>query len=298
MFNKIIDDIGKELNIKVIHLSDNWLTVLEKNNQIHYIQGYKFDLNNHAIGNIIDDKGLFYDLCKEKNIPIIEHFVIFKNYLKSDVLTYFKNNNRNIVVKGNIGTCGKEVFHVNNEKELFEVIEELFLKEYSLSLCPYYDIQNEYRVIVLNHEARLVYGKIRPMVIGDGKSTINKLIKDNQIYYENKNNIDLTYIPKKNEEIQLNFQFNLSRGAKMFLNIDDKLKKQLIEMALTVTNKLNIIFASIDIIYTTDNKLMVMETNSGVMMSNYIKINKEKGYQDAYNLYKDAIKLMFENDNK
>ena len=87
-FNKIIKKIGEELGIKVTLLSDDWLTILEKDNKIHYIQGYKFDLNNHGIGNILDDKGLFFDLLRYKKIPIIEHLVIFQDYDKKKVLDY------------------------------------------------------------------------------------------------------------------------------------------------------------------------------------------------------------------
>ena len=65
-FNNLIKEICDELNINITLLSDNWLTVLEKDNNINYIQGYKFGLNNHALGNIIDDKGLFYDLLTYK----------------------------------------------------------------------------------------------------------------------------------------------------------------------------------------------------------------------------------------
>ena len=65
-FHNIIKRICEELDIKLTFLSDNWTIVLEKDNQIHYITGYQFDLNNHALGNIMDDKGLFWELLKNK----------------------------------------------------------------------------------------------------------------------------------------------------------------------------------------------------------------------------------------
>lgn len=292
-FNEIIKKIGEELGIKVTHLSDNWLTILEKDGEIHYLQGYKFPLNDHAIGNILDDKGLFYDLCKMKNIPIIEHNVIFSDYKKEDVLNYFNNHGKKIVVKGNIGTCGLEVFKIENQNDLFKCIDTLFLKEFSISLCPYYDIVNEYRVIVLNNEARVIYGKEKPHVIGDGIHNVLYLAKKYNDYYLNNPIDNYDYIPLNGEEIELNFQFNLSRGAVMFTNIDDELKKIIIDLALMITKKLNITFASIDVIKTVDNKLLVMEANSGVMMDNYIRFMGEEGYLKAYNLYKDAIMLIF-----
>ena len=76
-FNKLIKKIGEELEINVTLLSDNWTKVLEKNGKIRYITGYQFDLNNHGIGNIMDDKGLFYDLLKlKKIICLIPQFLL------------------------------------------------------------------------------------------------------------------------------------------------------------------------------------------------------------------------------
>ena len=62
IYKDIISKICNELEIKVTNLSDDWLTVLEKDNKIHYINGYKFDLNNHGIGEIMDNKDLFHSL--------------------------------------------------------------------------------------------------------------------------------------------------------------------------------------------------------------------------------------------
>ena len=101
-------------------------------------------------------------------------------------------------------------------------------------------------------------------------------------------------IPPKGEAVELNYQFNLSRGATMFIDIDKDLKEQLIALALLVSKSVNITFGSIDIIKTVNDELLIMEANSGVMMDNYIRFNGDKGYRDAYNLYKDAIKMMFE----
>ena len=291
-FDTIIDTICKVACIKITYLSDNWIKVLEKDGQVRYIEGYKFDLNNHGVGNIIDDKGLFYDICKLKNLPIIEHYVIFKDYDKDSVIKYFHKNHNEIVIKGNIGTCGKEVYKVNNEKDLFNIINELFKSQYSISLCPYYQIKNEYRTIYLNKELRIIYGKERPLIIGDGIHTIGELaIKYNAYFKDNKpENNDL--IPKKGEKILLNFQFNLSKGARMFFDIDNNLEERIKSLSKEVINKLDLKFVSIDIIHTIDDKLLIMEANSGIMMDNYIRFNPDK-IDEVINLYTDAILLMF-----
>ena len=294
-FNEMIKKIGEELKIKITLLSDGWTKVLEKDGLIHYITGYSFDLNNHAIGNILDDKGLFYELLKYKNIPIIEHYVIFNNYNKSDIINYFNKHNKEIVVKANISNAGKDVYKVNNLNKLFEIIDSLLLKQYSISLCPYYHIKNEYRVIILNGEVRNIFGKIKPKVIGNGKKSVLELAKEYSDYYIiHEEKIDNpNYIPKLNEQIELSFKFNLSSGAKIFTNIPNDLKNKISNLALSVSNLLDITFASIDIVYTEENELIVIEANNGVTMNNYI-LQSKNGEQIAYNIYKDAIKLMFQ----
>ena len=290
-FREIIKKIGEELDIKVTLLSDNWVFALEKNNEIHYIQGYKFDLNNHGIGNIIDDKGLFNDLMKYKDLPTIEQIGFYQVYDKDIVLDYF-NKYKKIIVKGNIGTCGENVYLVTNEDELFNKIDYLLTKQNSISIEPYYDIKNEYRVILLNKEVKIIYGKERPVVIGDGKKTIGELAIEFNEYFLHKKVKDSLYVPKLGEKVELDYRYNLSQGARLFLDIDNELKNKLIDIAKRVTSTLNINFASVDIIHTTDNKLLVLEANSGVMMDNYIRLCPN-GYQNAYNVYLEAIKLMF-----
>ena len=73
IFKKIIEDICKENGIKYNFLSKDWVIMLEKDGKNRFISGYKFDLNSHGIGLIVDDKYALYDVLKVKTIPVIEH---------------------------------------------------------------------------------------------------------------------------------------------------------------------------------------------------------------------------------
>ena len=292
-YNEIIEEICKEEKIKLTELQGKWLKILEKNNQTRYIVGYKFSLNNQGISNIMDDKGLFHDLLSYKKIPIIIHHVIFKDYHKDEILELFNKYQRRVIIKGNIGTCGKEVYKITNETRLFRIIDKLLKTQYSISLCPYYDIINEYRVIVLNNEIKLIYGKENAKVIGDGIHTLKELAKSfNKSFYENYHLDD--YLPKKSEEVVLDYRFNLSNGARVIEKIDEKLEKQIKELANNVIKETNPTFASIDIIKTNDNNLLIMEANSGIMMYNYLR--QTNNYDLVKNIYHEAISLMFKED--
>ena len=77
------------------------------------------------------------------------------------------------------------------------------------------------------------------------------------------------------QEFEIFRQNSNSEGIEyLFLDASPKQNKQIIEKAVR------------------DNKLLVLEANSGVMMDNYIK-QCSNGYTNAYNVYKEAIKIMF-----
>ena len=290
-FNEIIKEICNEENIELITYQGNWLKELRKDNKTRFIVGYKFSLNNQSIGIVVDDKGLFYDtLCNK--LPIIIHHVLFHNYDSDEILDLFHKYNDKVIIKGNNGTCGREVFKIENEKRLFNMIDRLFENQYSISLCPYYDIEKEYRLIVLNNDVKLVYGKENPIVIGDGIKTVKELLIDfNSSYYSFNQVENENYIPKSGEKVIVEYRFNLSNGARVNKNIDSELKNKLIDLAKEVIKETNLSFGSIDIVQTTSNELLIMEANSGVMMNNYLLQTNDR--EMVKNIYKEAIISMF-----
>ena len=302
MYREIIKEICDELHIEYHLLSKDWIIKLAKDNETRYLTGNKFDLNGHAVGNILDDKYAFYDCLKSLNIPVCEHSIFYrpnnKNsfavgcHTKEELLALFYKYNQNVVVKPNHGSMGIGVFHVTTEEELFNVTKKLFKENYSISVCPFYEIKNEYRIIILADEVKLLFKKEKPCVIGDGISSLKELlVKFNPRYFNDIIVPDL--ILKKDEVYVYDFKFNLSRGSIANLDIDPILKDRITSLALNVTKKVGITFASIDIIETTDNRLLVMEGNSGVTINKVIDFIPN-GYLTAKSIYKEAILKLFD----
>lgn len=291
----IIKNICEEKGIEYVLVSKDWISVLRKENKTRFIVGYKFDLNDHAAGQICDDKYALYDTLKKFDIPVAEHCILFKNYDVNLVKEYAAKYSYNIVVKSNTGTCGNSMYHTLNEKELFDAINELLNKHFSISICPYYEIKNEYRTIVLKGKTELFYGKEKPVVIGDGKSTIYELlcVFNNYYFKSYKEQKELQRILVKNETYEFNWQFNLSKGSKPFFVQNESLKNTIEQIALKVMTILNLQFASIDIIELTTGELLVLEANSGVMMDNFVELVKD-GRQIATSIYEKAIEAMFQ----
>ncbi len=303
-FKNIIQEICNEENIKYKFLSKDWVIMLEKNGKTRFTSGYKFDLNSHGIGSIADDKFALYDVLREKKIPIIEHKIVYNKNNNLDyaigcntyeyVKNYFIKNNNHIVIKPNNGTCGHNVFEVTDINKIDDILDKIFTNNYSISICPYYNIKHEYRAIMLDGENKLLYAKYLPIVIGDGKKTIRQLLLEfNHDYFIDKLE-DSKYdkVLNDNEKFQYNWKFNLSQGS-IAKKVDDKiLEDKLVKLAKRVCKEINLRFGSVDIIQTTENELLILEVNSGVMLENYIRFDPN-GYMVAKNIYKEAIENLF-----
>jgi glutathione synthase/RimK-type ligase-like ATP-grasp enzyme len=298
-FHSLLKDICEEEGIKYKFLSKDWVTMLEKDNKTRFICGYKFDLNKHGIGLVIDDKYAMYEVLRSKGLKSIEYNILFRNSKFEDnyeyVLDYFYKHNNSIVLKPNEGTCGNNVIHITKEEDIDSNLHYLLKRNFSISMCPFYNIKNEYRFIMLGNECQICYGKERPIVIGDNKHTIKELLLDfNYNYFSNKE-LDSSYdrVLDMKEVFEYDWRFNLARGAISSFEIEEMDKNSLYNIFNDILNKLNIKFGSIDVIKTVDNHFYVMEINSGVMMDNFI-LQHEDGKKFAKEIYKEAIIKMFE----
>ena len=304
-FFRIIDELCNEKKIKQKKLSYGWVRNLSKDGINRNIVHYQFDLNSASAYNIAGDKYATYELLKENNIPTIKHNMIFNpntrsNFYNKDYInsTYkLLDENKKIVLKANNSYQGKDVYICENKEQVGEVIEKLFKNNDSLSSCPYYDIDYEYRVIYLCDEILYVYKKRKPFVTGNGEKTIRELIKNK---YNNDNinilkELDLNYIPKQDEEITISWKHNLSNGAiPIVIDENDEYIDNIKEVALKSAKAINIKFASIDIALTSRKEVLVMEINASVCMNIFIELIPD-GYKIAKSIYSKAINKMFEN---
>ena len=305
----IIYDIAREENIEIKSFSYDWIFMMKKGDVYRYIYGYNFDINSSGVYLLTNDKSATSDILGTSDIPHVEHkfFIspcnldyIGENGNWNNMICYAQDNDWNIVCKSNNGTGGNEVYRVRNQIQLEGVVFKLFKDNRSIALSPYQDIKNEYRVIYLDGEVMLTYGKNRNSVTADGVSTLKHLINNKYcggdfvdffrlLDEETLSNLD--HIFPNGEIVNLNWKHNLAKGASAFIVQDQALKDKLALLCADTANLLNIKMASIDII-DTDNGFLIMEINSGIMMENFIR-NAPQGYDIAKTIYKKAILKMF-----
>lgn len=302
---KILTEICHEEDIEITPFSYDWIFRLNKNGIIRYILGYQFDLNTSAVQSICNDKCATSDILSFNNISCVEH-VFFMSQTKIKYLGVDGSWKRiikmlekyhKLVCKPNEGSSGTNVYIASNQTELEYAVDRIFRDSNSMAISPYYDIQNEYRVIVLEGKIRLIFSKQIQNVVGNGYSTLSELlfkyINDNQIEslsFELKDK-NFQTILGEGEIYRFNWKHNLGQGAKPKLIEDEEITNCLTDLAIQAATALNIKFASIDII-CTENSYKILEINSGVMMEHFSSFD-EKNYCIAKKIYKDAINLMF-----
>ena len=306
IFHTLMRELCQGMGIKLEKLSYGWILQLAKNGKVRHITGNRFDLNPEASGDIACDKYATYEVLKSQGVPVIEHVMLFNPATRSSyvpeegngltVVSEFVKNGQ-VVVKPNSGCQGTGVSLCKTLKDTEVAIQKLFKSSPSISICPYYDIKTEYRTFYLNGEVKLIYGKTKPFVVGNGKSTMGELIEalnlpDKGIVRENLGSIDFEYIPRDNEKVEISWKHNLSGGATPAILEKSELYDSIANLAIQAGHAMNMNFATIDVIQTADDELYVLEVNSGVCGTIFIE-SIEGGYEILKSIYKKSLEDMF-----
>ena len=193
---------------------------------------------------------------------------------------------------------GKDVYFCNSKEEIEITIKKVFEENKdTLSICPYLDIEYEYRTIYLDGKIEFAYKKSKPFVIGDGKASVKDLIEnieDKNINFSFCRDLDMNYVPAKDEKIIISWKHNLNSGAiPILIDENDKYIDKVKAIAKKAGDTMNAKFASIDISQTKEGKLFVMEVNASVCMNKFSEI-VPNGYKIAKEIYGKAIDKMFE----
>ena len=307
---KILREIAEERDIDMTTFSHDWIIRLKNGTIVKYIFGYNFELNSATSQMIANDKSATSDLLLFNNIPHVEHKIFhhprLENYVSESgnwarIVAFAQQHDFSVVCKPNDGTGGYGVFCIRTQRELERAVQQLFTARRSICLSPFYSIDHEYRVVVLNGEYELVYTKIRPSVTGDGISTIAELITKQASAGEITTTLaleafgmhegHLNNVLNVGERLELNWKHNLGQGAHPEIVKDKELLQRLGSLAVSCAEALNITFASVDVI-EANGRLLVLEVNCGVMMESFIE-SVEDGYVIAKSIYEKAIDLMF-----
>ncbi len=229
-----------EYDISVTSFSDDWVHRLEKNGTTRFVHGYRFDLNASAAGSNAHDKVATSLLLQDAGLPVVSHLL-----LDSAPSTY------PCVIKPLHGTGGNGVVLIESAQSYEAWRQDASPAQYALS--PLELVEAEYRAIILDGQALLVYEKVRQ-------------IKDPFPLY------------------------NLGQGATPVL-VTTSSREKIAAIAVSAATVLGLRISAVDIIRTGDG-YKVLEVNDGIMME-YFARHSEENRLLARDIYAKIVAAMF-----
>ncbi len=294
---------GIEVDVR----SQGWLIIMQRGAKQHFAFGYDLGLNSAVAHRIANDKAATAEVLQFCGIACVPHTVFLSPALNEYIppqraweamLGLLRQNPKGIVVKPNEGTSGDFVFKVLSEPDLELAVHKIFSAYLSLAVSPYMEIEDEVRVVVLDHVPVVVYSKARPSITGDGKHSLLELAVA-AVPAEQRSAVlpamiadldkaDLDAILPDGERRVLNWRHNLDSGAQPILLEHGKTREACAEIAVAAAKAIGIRFGSIDVV-RVDGSWLVLEVNSGVMMETLSGLHPEL----AYATYSSALDKVF-----
>lgn len=300
-FVKIIKEICKEEGISCTSYSSDWAFQLDKNGRKNFILGYQFGLNRAVSQQISADKAVASEIMTQNQVPNVEH----RCFMAPHMFRFTGENGNwkqmvqmleqygDVVCKDNEGTGGYLVFHVKTQRQLEEAAQQIFANADAMAISPYYELEKEYRIILLDGEVQVAFEKKRKKLVGDGKSTLRQLYARYLLDLEHSMELPPSIsgfdrVLEQGEAYFFNWKHNLGQGAEP--EILDQIPTEIKQLAKRAADVLNLRFASIDVVKSVDG-WNVLEVNSGVMMEN-LASNGRECYELAKSIYRKAIQKM------
>lgn len=302
IMRKIIEEVCQEKGIERTNLSYDWIIILKKGNLEKKIVNYRFHLNEKRTTELTNDKYATYVLLDYYGIPMIQHEVLFNSEMMPDWAHAnadfnILRNHKKAVIKANDSFQGKDVYLCEQEDQKLQIVKQLFAEgKEMLTVCPFVEIEYEYRAIFLYGEIIYLYKKQKPFVIGDGKLSLKELIERDVVYLtEPVQDLDLGEIPTKGEKVIVGWKHNLSNGAIPILIDETDLYYETIKnMAEKAGKALDLNYATVDIVVTKKQEVLVMEVNSNVCISKFCQL-VPNGFEIGKKIYAKVIDKFFEN---
>ena len=299
----LLREIALENGYDYRTFSHDWVKAFTKGEKSMYVYGYNFPINCTTFTQIANDKACTSEILSANGIPNVEHSyfmspndIHYVKYLGVEgnwkQMTALLERYGKIICKPNSGTGGAGLKIVEDEGDLEKAVSELFANESTMCICPYYDIQNEFRVIILDGKVQLIFRKVRPHIIGNGKDNIASLCAQSGKKADASIGIDMAYIPKDGEKVEIGWKHNLGQGSSPEVISDGDVYDEVSRLAQKTLSLLGGRFASVDCV-SIDGKYRVLEVNSGVMMDNFALSSKDN-YIKAKSIYKAAVDKYFE----
>lgn len=303
--------------------------IIYPNGVVRSLKYLSLDLNHIASSDIARDKDFAKFFMKSKGYKVAEGITIFEDKWAKQMKSsrtintapkYAKKIGYPIIVKPNSKSQGVGVCLVENEKELIDVLKEVF-KVDRVAVIEKYLPGRDYRIVVLDDEIISAYERIALSVTGDGKSSILSLLKQKQKSFAlSKRDTEINFkdirIKNKLKKSGLTFDSVLPKGEKVFLldnanlstggdslDVTNAIHKSFKQVAINLTKDMGLRIAGVDIMVidgdiTKEAKkcaYYIIEINAAPGLDHYVTTgNKQKKIVEA--MYLKVLKALGKKD--
>lgn len=319
LLGKLLAKIAPNIGASVL-LEPEWNVVgqiIFKNGKKSYFRYNTLDLNPMGASEIARDKDYSNFFMQKIGYPIVPKSKTFFSEKWGRTIgspernieaayRYAQKIGLPVIVKPNSGSQGFGVSLIHNKKEFFDSVKNIFkYDKIVLVQKPVYG--KDYRLVILDNKLISAYERIPLNIVGNGKSTIAKLleIKQKQFLVSGRDTkikitdpriirklkhqgLDFQSIPNKNQKVFLLDNANLSTGGDS-LDVTDKVHPDFKKLAIELTRDMGLRLCGVDLMINGDisqqnKEFWILEINSAPGLDHYAKIGKEqeKIVEDLY----------------
>ncbi len=329
--SRLITKLAPKVRARVV-LEPEWGYVgqiIYKNGVTRSIRHLSLDLNPIASSDIARDKGYAKFFLQERGYPVAGGFTVYSpkwakvigsNKSIAYALKKAKKYNFPLVVKPNSKSQGTGVEVVHTMTELKTALTSIF-KYDNVALVEDYLPGLDYRIVVLDNKIISAYTRVPLSVIGDGKKSILKLLKEkNQLFIKTgrdtrinfkdiriknklkRNGYTFASIPMKAEQIFLLDNANLSTGGDS-VDVTHKIHSSFKKLAINITRDMGLRICGVDLMLTKGDitedmnktKYYVIEINSAPGLDHYVTTGKAQK-RIVEDMYLEVLKALGKKD--
>lgn len=321
---KILQKVAPEIGASVV-MEPEWEVVGQikfENGRHSYFRYNTLDLNPMGASEIARDKDYANFFMNQLGYPIVPGSKTFFSDRWSKAIDARRRNIDGayrhakklgfpVIIKPNSGSQGVGVSLVHNKREFYKSARSIFAGD-RVMLVQKPIKGKDYRIVVLDKKIISAYERIPLNVIGDGKSTIKKLLKtkqeqfiassrdthikvdDPRIAIKLKHQkLNLKSIPQKGETVYLLDNANLSTGGDS-LDVTEKVHPAFKKLAVSLTRDMGLRLCGVDFMIDGDisqkpNRYWVLEINSAPGLDHYARIGSAQE-QIVESLYLEVLK--------
>lgn len=280
--------IKHDLKYEILDESRSFIKVYNEDKEEYIYQATKTSKDVSTFPFITDNKELVKNILRENNFNTPDGIILEKKFTKKEI-DYLINPyiDKSVVVKPNTTNkgIGITVFEKPvSQKDLKDAIKNAF-KYDSKVIVEEFKKGLEYRFLVIGDECVCVLHRRSASVIGDGKSTINDLIKNKnaepwhglsgrlitiddglkQILKRQK--YSLKSIPEKDKRVFLRDNSNCSTGGES-IDITEEVPDEFKRVAVKAAKLFNAKICGVDILIDNFNKfeysIVELNDNPGI----------------------------------